>query len=154
MSGEQTQIKNNGISNAKSLTKLSTLTEPQSSGASKLQKLSLSGKSFKDASGDTPDIVCFSHLRWNFVFQRPQHLLVRCAQGRRVFFIEEPMFSTEPLGRLEVSQDKNGVVVVVPHLPSGLSEDAINADLKVLIDGLFGQHNIRKYMFWYYTPMA
>ncbi|MBW4607091.1 MAG: UDP-galactopyranose mutase [Hassallia sp. WJT32-NPBG1] len=154
MSGEHIQIKNNGISNGKSVNKLSTLTEPQSSGASKLQKLSLSNKSFKEASTDTPDIVCFSHLRWNFVYQRPQHLLARCAQGRRVFFIEEPMFSTEPLGRLEVSPDKNGVVVVVPHLPSGLSEDNINADLKVLIDGLFAQHNIRKYMFWYYTPMA
>jgi UDP-galactopyranose mutase len=155
MSGEQTQVKNNGISNGKSVTKLSTLTEPQSSGASKLQKLSLSNKSFKEASNcDTPDIVCLSHLRWNFVYQRPQHLLVRCAQGRRVFFIEEPIFSSEPLGRLEVSEDKNGVVVVVPHLPSGLSEDGINADLKVLIDNLFAQHNIRKYMFWYYTPMA
>ena len=153
MSGEDTQIKNNGISNGKSLTKLSTLTEPQSSGASKLQKLSLSNKSFKEST-DTPDIVCFSHLRWNFVYQRPQHLLVRCAQGRRVFFIEEPIFSTEPLGRLEVSEDNNGVVVVVPHLPSGLSENGINADLKVLIDNLFALQNIGKYMFWYYTPMA
>lgn len=154
MSGEQTQVKNNGISNGKSVTKLSTLTEPESSGASKLQKLSLSNKSSKETSTDTPDIVCLSHLRWNFVYQRPQHLLVRCAQGRRVFFIEEPIFCTEPLGRLEVSEDKNGVVVVVPHLPFGLSEDRINADLKVLIDNLFAQHNIRKYMFWYYTPMA
>jgi UDP-galactopyranose mutase len=154
MSGEQTQIKNNGISNGKSRTKLSPVTEPESSGASKLQKLSLSNKSSKETSCDTPDIVCLSHLRWNFVYQRPQHLLVRCAQGRRVFFIEEPIFSSEPLGRLEVSEDKNGVVVVVPHLPFGLSEDGINADLKVLIDNLFAQHNIRKYICWYYTPMA
>lgn len=32
-----------------------------------------------------PDLVCFSHLRWDFVYQRPQHLLTRCAQIRRVF---------------------------------------------------------------------
>ncbi|MBD2778441.1 UDP-galactopyranose mutase [Iningainema tapete] len=156
MSGEATQVKNNGFSNGKSIkmveAKLSTLTELQSSGAS--SHISLSKKSFKEASIDTPDIVCLSHLRWNFVYQRPQHLLVRCAQGRRVFFIEEPIFSNEPLGRLEVSLDQSGVMVVVPHLPQGLSEEALNADLKLLIDGLFAEHNICKYIFWYYTPMA
>jgi hypothetical protein len=41
------------------------------------------------------DLVCLSHLRWNFVFQRPQHLLTRFAQGQRVFFIEEPIFSLD-----------------------------------------------------------
>src|SRR5690606_6909585 len=35
------------------------------------------------------DLLCFSHLRWDFVFQRPQHLLTRCARERRVFFFEE-----------------------------------------------------------------
>lgn len=154
MSGEQTQVKNNGLSNGNSRIKRSLLTEPQSSGASKSQKLSLSNKSSKETSCDKPDIVCLSHLRWNFVYQRPQHLLVRCAQARRVIFIEEPIFSSEPLGRLEVSEDKNGVMVVVPHLPQGLSEEGINADLKVLIDNLFALHNIRKYICWYYTPMA
>ena len=36
-----------------------------------------------------PDLVCLSHLRWDFVYQRPQHLLTRFACGRRVFFVEE-----------------------------------------------------------------
>src|SRR4051794_29168797 len=35
------------------------------------------------------DVICFSHLRWSFVFQRPQHLLSRCARDRRVYFVEE-----------------------------------------------------------------
>src|SRR5947209_12200905 len=43
-----------------------------------------------------PDLVCLSHLRWDFVYQRPQHLLSRCAQERRVFFIEEPVFHDGP----------------------------------------------------------
>jgi ribonuclease BN (tRNA processing enzyme) len=44
-----------------------------------------------------PDLICLSHLRWNFVFQRPQHLMSRFAADRRVFFIEEPVFDcTEP----------------------------------------------------------
>ena len=35
------------------------------------------------------DVVCLSHLRWDFVWQRPQHLVSRCARSRRVFFFEE-----------------------------------------------------------------
>ena len=41
------------------------------------------------------DIVCFSHLRWHFVFQRPQHLMSRFARERRVFFIEEPVYEAD-----------------------------------------------------------
>ena len=36
------------------------------------------------------DLVCFSHLRWDFVYQRPNHLMARAARDRRVFFVEEP----------------------------------------------------------------
>jgi UDP-galactopyranose mutase len=37
------------------------------------------------------DLLCFSHLRWDFVYQRPNHLMARAAKSRRVFFIEEPI---------------------------------------------------------------
>ncbi|MEO3704358.1 hypothetical protein [Trichormus azollae] len=56
--------------------------------------------------------------------------------------------------RLDISQYSSGVVVVVPHLPEGLTEESINANLRFLIDGFFTEHNIRKYICWYYTPMA
>ena len=105
-------------------------------------------------SKDTPDLVCLSHLRWNFVFQRPQHLLTRCTQARRVYFIEEPIFSGDPVGRLEVTQDSSGVWVVVPHLQEGLNEEAIASAQKVMIDGFFAEHGIHQYICWYYTPMA
>ena len=35
------------------------------------------------------DVVCLSHLRWDWVWQRPQHLLSRCARTHRVFYVEE-----------------------------------------------------------------
>ena len=70
-----------------------------------------------DDTRDDFDIVCFSHLRWNFVWQRPQHLLERWARERRAFFVEEPVLGTGP--RLDVRID-SGVHVVVPHLPEGL----------------------------------
>ncbi|MEH1947332.1 MAG: UDP-galactopyranose mutase [Nostoc sp.] len=159
MTSEKSQVNNNGVSNVISpkqlKTKRSQLAQTQSSSPSRLNLTSSNKKvQSTETFKDTPDIVCLSHLRWNFVYQRPQHLLTRCAQGKRVFFIEEPIFSEEPLARLDINEDSNGVVVVVPHLPQGLSEEAINADLQVLIDGLFGEQNINKYICWYYTPMA
>jgi UDP-galactopyranose mutase len=102
----------------------------------------------------TADLVCFSHLRWDFVFQRPQHLLTRCARDRRVFFIEEPIFSNASM-RLDVREAESGVHGVVPSLPEGLrSEIAIDAVMKEMTRELFRDHRINEYVFWYYTPMA
>lgn len=118
------------------------------------QKSSISNKNFLAIGLDALDIVCLSPKRWNFIYQKPQHFISQCAAGRRVFFIEEPIFIPEEVWRLEVTQDKSGVWVVVPQLPQGLSEDAVNPDLKVLIHQLFIEYNIQKYICWYYTPMA
>ncbi|MBD2018312.1 UDP-galactopyranose mutase [Microcoleus sp. FACHB-53] len=130
--------------------------------------LHLSNKDFLGGDGSTgvPDLVCLSHLRWNFVFQRPQHLLTRFAQGQRVFFIEEPIFSPdspvapqnsggiEGVGWLDVTRHESGVWVVVPHLQEGLSEQKVSVAQQVLLDNFFTEHKIHKYIFWYYTPMA
>jgi glycosyltransferase involved in cell wall biosynthesis len=40
---------------------------------------------------EQPDLVVLSHLRWDWVWQRPQHLISRLARGRRVLFVEEPV---------------------------------------------------------------
>jgi UDP-galactopyranose mutase len=101
-----------------------------------------------------PDLVCFSHLRWDFVYQRPQHLLKRCARERRVFFVEEPVLGNSSM-RLELNEREAGVRVVVPHLPEGLrSEIATTAVLKGMIRRLLADNGLREYVFWYYTPMA
>ena len=99
------------------------------------------------------DVICFSHLRWNFVFQRPQHLLTRCARQGRVFFVEEPLFgSASP--RLDLTRDASGVTIALPHLPDGLSADQISAMLRRLLDELARAHRIERAVHWYYTPMA
>src|SRR5437762_6528731 len=72
------------------------------------------------------DLICLSHLRWNFVFQRPQHLMTRFASERRVFFFEEPIFdATRP--HLKLRRDGE-VRVVVPHLPPAMEADAHSSD--------------------------
>src|SRR6185503_8090868 len=104
--------------------------------------------------GESTDLVCFSHLRWDFVYQRPQHLLSRCARDRRVFFIEEPIFANSSM-RLDVRETDTGVHVVTPQLPEGLrSEIAITAVMKEMTDRLCLDHAIDEDVFWYYTPMA
>lgn len=100
------------------------------------------------------DLICFSHLRWDFVFQRPQHLLTRAARDRRVFFIEEPVFDDGRM-HLEISERDGGVQVVVPHLPTGLSSQvAHNAVMKDLIRQLLSDKHLIDYVAWYYTPLA
>jgi UDP-galactopyranose mutase len=100
------------------------------------------------------DLVCLSHLRWDFVYQRPQHLLSRFAKERRVFFVEEPVFDDRPM-HLDVSQRDCGVHVVVPRLPKELaSEGALDSVQRGMIDRLFAERNIGQHILWYYTPMA
>ena len=83
------------------------------------------------------DLVCFSHLRWDFVYQRPQHLMSRCARERRVFFVEEPVFIDESPARLNSRIDRSGVCVVVPHLPASIQSDDVASALKHLIDEMW-----------------
>src|SRR5687768_12336252 len=100
-----------------------------------------------------PDLVCLSHLRWNFVFQRPQHLMTRFARERRVFFIEEPHVGAGA-DRLEVTQPHPGVHVVVPHLRAHANDGARTSAQAALVDRLLHEHAVRDFVLWYYTPMA
>ena len=101
----------------------------------------------------TQDLVCFSHLRWNFVYQRPQHLLSRFAKHFRVFFIEEPVIH-DGTNNLQLTLSEENVWIVVPHLNSKLSEKESLNTQKDLLNKFFRNMQIESYLFWYYTPMA
>jgi UDP-galactopyranose mutase len=100
----------------------------------------------------TPDVICLSHLRWDFVFQRPQHLLTRCARDRRVFYVEEPIVAEGIEPRFD-AHVRGNVTVIVPHLPpaSGETHDATQ---RRLLRDLLVRYDIHDYLLWYYTPMA
>ena len=104
---------------------------------------------------DRTTLICFSHLRWNFVFQRPQHLMSRFARDMAVIFWEEPVDiprKQTPYLRVSEADDAPGVVVVVPHLPEGMPEDAREAALSRLLDAHLAL--VRGPLIaWYYTPM-
>jgi UDP-galactopyranose mutase len=98
------------------------------------------------------DVICFSHLRWNFVYQRPQHLMSRCALSRRVFYFEEPIWDADEAS-LSISRQQNGLYVVTPHMPN---ENRVNHSeiLRGLVDKLIADQKVAAYCLWYYTPMA
>lgn len=99
------------------------------------------------------DLVCFSHLRWGFVFQRPNHLLTRFSKHQRVFFIEEPIFTSKE-EKLSIENYNDNLFIVTPYIPEGFSETEIHTKLRGLIDGLMNDKNINRFFSWYYTPMA
>jgi UDP-galactopyranose mutase len=99
------------------------------------------------------DIVCLSHLRWDFVFQRPHHLLVRHAGRQRVFFVEEPVFGAE-CPRLEIRESEPGVFVVVAHLQGELPGQVSASTMRELLQGFLREQKVSRYLLWYYTPMA
>lgn len=104
---------------------------------------------------DVPDnIICFSHLRWDFVFQRPQHLLTRLSKNFSISYIEEPIFDTNGEAYYEYLERGENLKVMVPHLQKGLSADSIIPKLKALFDQFMDGKDLSEYGFWYYTPMA
>lgn len=100
-----------------------------------------------------PDLICFSHLRWNFVFQRPNHFMSRAARDRRVLYVEEPVFADGATPRL-ACETRDGVEVVTPHLPHGLDQATQHELLRELLDDLLDAEAIVQPVLWYYTPMA
>lgn len=108
------------------------------------------------ATGETAPstLICFSHLRWRFVFQRPQHLMSRLARSFHVIFWEEPIHRDDVTApRCDIDRDdRQGVTVVTPVLPAGLSTQAEEEALSALLDQMLAEAPpvaVR----WYYTPM-
>jgi UDP-galactopyranose mutase len=100
------------------------------------------------------DLVCLSHLRWDFVYQRPQHLMSRFARQRRVFFIEEAIIHDDATD-LKVSRREDQLQIVVPHLNRAEVESAgFDVLMREKLAEFFSESGIKDFVLWYYTPMA
>ena len=105
-----------------------------------------------------PHLIVFSHLRWAFVYQRPQHLLSRLAHRHPVLAIEEPLYLDPGEGpaRIDRIAKGPGVTVLVPRTPvaaPGFHDDQLSV-LKPLLADYLQRHAIDDYLVWFYTPMA
>ena len=98
-------------------------------------------------------IIVFSHLRWDFVYQRPQHLLSRMAENYKILFIEEPTFH-EHDSFLETSSPAPHVTVLKPHTPvaaAGFHDEQLPHLIKLMRQFVA---NDQPHIAWFYTPMA
>ncbi len=100
------------------------------------------------------DLVCFCHIRWNFVYQRPQHLMTRFSNYQRVFFVEEPVFEPDGNFFMEVNKESSNLWIIIPHLSKNDNAEEIIFQQKILLSSFYDEKEIKDYVHWYYTPMA
>jgi UDP-galactopyranose mutase len=101
-------------------------------------------------------LVVFSHLRWDFVYQRPQHLLSRFARERAVVVIEEPVYDLDVAPHWERLSPHPQVSIFRPHTPcpaGGFAETQLPY-LQKLVAPLVQEEHLRQCLLWLYTPMA
>jgi UDP-galactopyranose mutase len=115
------------------------------------------------------DVLCFSHLRWNSVQQRPHHLMKRCSLEHRVFFWEEAAFADVEAPQLRIHQldrqqhhqiysqeglPNQGLFIVEPILPHAMATTDFSEPLRLLLDEFSKSFELRQPLAWYYAPMA
>lgn len=109
------------------------------------------------------DLICISHLRWNFVWQRPQHLLSRLAQYYRVLFVEEPVTNTEieqPQLDTFAGHGQHPITILRLFYPAqqhfwiGHNDPRTQQSYAMLLNNYLQQQGYQQPLLWLYTPMA
>lgn len=101
-------------------------------------------------------VVVFSHLRWDFVYQRPQHLLSRLAARRRIVVIEEPIPVADGSSHWTYSTPVDNVLICRPHTSvngAGFADEQLPV-LRSMMEALVAEQNLHNALAWFYTPMA
>ena len=98
-------------------------------------------------------IIVFCHLRWDFVFQRPQQLLTRLAEHYQIIMVEEPIHH-DGADFLKKTLVAPNITVCQPHTSShalGFHDDQIPLLRPLLADLVSDGEDP---VVWFYTPMA
>ena len=106
-------------------------------------------------------LIIHSHLRWDFVWQRPQQLMSRFARNRDVLFVEEPVFlddTSRP--KLEITVPQRNVHRAIPVLPTSYRscEERVQETVRTLLRAAISASGALASRFsapvqWFYTPM-
>jgi UDP-galactopyranose mutase len=104
--------------------------------------------------GPSGTLICFSHLRWHFVYQRPQHLMRRFARDHRVIFVEEPVASDAAEPWLDFHAVEEGIRVVVPRIPNSFLGSEADSTQRALLENLLAIEGVRRPVLYYFTPLA
>src|SRR5215210_5905785 len=103
-------------------------------------------------------IVAHSHLRWDFVWQRPQQIFSRLADHHPVLFVEEPVYEAEA-PQLRIVEAQPNVLRAIPVLPAPAEADAVCTTLLPLLREAIATHPLLAGRFehlvqWFYSPMC
>src|SRR5690606_34781367 len=113
----------------------------------------MKSESASDSRGQAPLLVCFSQLRWGFVYQRPHHLMTRAARTHRVIFWEEPMLRPEAGPELARFPQNERLEVVTPILPEHMDYAAQARALASLLEERLAEERGPLDICWFVTPM-
>lgn len=109
-------------------------------------------KSFVDMA--PKNLLCFSHLRWDFLLQRPQQLLLRFAEDTNIYYVENPVFDAKEEPYFSLGTRSETLWKMVPHLRPGLTSSQTTKCMVQLMDGFLENANLEDWTFWYYTSSA
>lgn len=98
-------------------------------------------------------LICFSHLRWNFVFQRPQHLMTNLAHEYLIAYVEEPIFTEQAQSALHITKFNENITVLTPLIPSNTFLKERENIQKSLLEKFIFRNNYTVSVLWYYSPM-
>lgn len=116
-------------------------------------KINTAANKFITAQQGKDILLCLSHLRWDFVYQRPQHLMTRFAGKYNVLYVEEPIYINDANPYLVIHKVKNSIFILVPHIPKGLGKSIENTQLLNLLNDFILKNNWCISVKWYLTPM-
>jgi glycosyltransferase involved in cell wall biosynthesis len=101
-----------------------------------------------DPSGNGWDLAVFSHLRWEFVTQRPQHLMSQLSRGRKILFVEEPIsFTEDNRGTANILEPIPNVTVIQPRVAA----ETMAEELEPIVKKYMGQHGLSNPVLWFYS---
>jgi beta-glucosidase/6-phospho-beta-glucosidase/beta-galactosidase/glycosyltransferase involved in cell wall biosynthesis len=150
----------NGKSNGNGATAVLRGVDPAPGmGAEPAAASTFKGSSVELKSTDRYGIVVFSHLRWGFVWQRPQQFLSRFAKKHKILFIEEPFFDAkEGQERVDFHKVMPNVTVATPRVPPSWNRNPklpqrLREFAHQAIDAMNESGEFDRPLLWYYSPM-
>jgi glycosyltransferase involved in cell wall biosynthesis len=95
-------------------------------------------------------IVCFSHRRWHFVFQRSNHLMSHFARERRVYYVEPPVYGAST-AHMKVELVRDTLMVCTPHLPTAAGG---RPEVARLVRRFLTSRHVADPVLWLCTPLS
>ncbi|RXJ44372.1 glycosyltransferase [Gelidibacter gilvus] len=87
------------------------------------------------------DMIIFCHLRWDFVYQRPQHIISRMSEDYKILVVEEPIHN-DGNSAYDLHEINPNLSILKPKVKSIV-------DIKNVLD-LLNIHHID--IAWFYSP--